>query len=99
MQALMRELSLSEHSVVVAVQGQVSADLAGEAVVLNLQSGVYYGLNEVGARIWELIQQPTSVVMLCETLLAEYEVEPERCQQDLLQICQDLIASGLAEVL
>ena len=42
----------------VATKDQVSCDLAGEAAILNIKSGVYYGLDPVGARIWNLMQEP-----------------------------------------
>jgi len=49
---------LSEESRLVVSKDQVSCDLAGEAAILNLKNGVYYGLDPVGARIWNLIQEP-----------------------------------------
>ena len=52
---------ITTDSIVVASPDQVSSDLAGEIVMLNLASGTYYGLDEVGARIWNLVQQPTPV--------------------------------------
>lgn len=89
---------LLDSSIVVAVQEQISSDLAGEAVILNLKSGVYFGLNEVGAKIWSLIQQPQSIQGLRDALLTEYDVEPEICDRDLLQLIQDLKAADLIEV-
>jgi hypothetical protein len=89
---------VSESSIVVASKDQISSDLAGEAVILNLKSGVYFGLNEVGAKIWTLIQQPRAVRDLRDALLAEYEVEPDVCNRDLLQLLQDLKVADLIEV-
>jgi hypothetical protein len=83
---------------VVAVKEQVSADLAGEAVILNLKSGVYYGLNAVGARIWNLIQEPKTVKAIRDVLFEEYEVELNHCEQELLGLIQELAAAGLVEV-
>jgi hypothetical protein len=48
---------IAKTSTVVAAKDQVSCDLAGEAVILNLKSGIYYGLNPVAARVWSLIQR------------------------------------------
>ena len=87
-----------EHSTVVAVKDQVSADLAGEAVILNLKSGVYYGLNEVGARIWQLLQEPRIVAAIRDTLLEEYEVDRDSCDRDLLAVLQELATAELIEV-
>ena len=90
--------TLSWRSIVVAAKDQVSCDLAGEAAILNIKNGVYYGLDPVGARIWRLIQQPRSVDEVRETLVDEYEVEPERCAQDLVALLEQLLAEGLIEV-
>lgn len=92
------EASISERSTVVAGKGQVSCDLAGEAAILNLESGVYYGLDAVGARVWHLLQEPRTVQDIRETLLMEYEVERDRCERDLLALLQELVAAGLIEV-
>ena len=89
---------ISENSIITAAKEQVSSELVGEAVILNLRSGVYYGLNEVGNRTWNLIQKPKTVKGIKNTLLEEYEVEPESCEHDLLVLLQDLEAAGLIEV-
>ena len=86
------------YSLVVAATEQVSCDLAGEAAILNLKSGVYYGLDPVGARIWNLLQEPRTVNDIRDALLKEYGVEPERCERDLLTLLQELAAEGLIEV-
>ena len=98
MESLGLKHTISEHAVVVAIRDQVSADLAGEAAILNLKSGVYYGLNAVGARIWSLIQEPKTVEDIRDTILNEYDVEPERCERDLLALLERLAAEGLIEV-
>lgn len=87
-----------ESSIIVANQEQISSDLGGETVILNLKSGVYHGLNEVGARIWNFIQQPKAVSDIKQTLLQEYEVEAQQCDRDLKALLQDLLAAGLVDV-
>ena len=89
---------VSLNSVVVASKNQISNDLGGEAAILDLEAGVYYGLDEVGARIWELIQEPRAANEVRDVLLAEYDVEPERCEHDLLALLQRLADEGLIEV-
>lgn len=89
---------LSLNSTVVATKEQVSCDLAGEAAILQLKSGIYYGLDAVGARIWELIQEPKRVGQVLETLLEEYDVEPAHCESDLLSILQEMADRELIEV-
>lgn len=90
--------NISKETIVAAAPEQVSCDLAGEAAILDLKSGIYYGLDAVGARIWELIQQPKAVSEIHQALLEEYEVESERCLSDLLNILQSLSDNKLIEV-
>jgi hypothetical protein len=90
--------TISERSIIVASQDQVSCDLAGDAAILDIKSGMYYGLNAVGARVWNLIQEPKPVYEVRDALLKEYEVEPECCERDLLVLLQELAAKGLIEV-
>jgi hypothetical protein len=82
---------------VVVSQDQVSCELGGEAAILNLKAGVYYGLNEVGARIWKLILEPKRVSEIRDTILEEYQVEPDQCEADVMVLLQDLLDNGLIE--
>jgi hypothetical protein len=90
--------NLSETSILVATGSQVSADLAGETAILNLSDGVYYGLDAVGSRIWQLLQQPVSIPAIRDTLLREYDVTPERCTEDIYALVRQLLGHGLIEV-
>lgn len=89
---------ISKSSTIVAVREQVSSDLADESVILNLKSGVYYGLNAVGTWIWSQIQQPMTVSSLQDRLLDKYDVDPESCERDLFALLQDLMTAQLIEV-
>jgi coenzyme PQQ synthesis protein D (PqqD) len=89
---------ISDQTVVVAAKDQVSCDLAGEAAILNIKSGIYYGLDPVGARIWNLMQQPRAVAEIQNAITNEYDVEPERCARDLVSLLEKLLAEGLIEV-
>lgn len=91
-------MAIPNSSIVVAIKDQVSSDLGGEVAILDLKVGKYYGLDPVGARIWELIQEPRTVETVRDTLLAEYDVEPERCERDLITLLGDLANVGLIEV-
>jgi hypothetical protein len=90
--------TISDRSVVVAAKDQVSCDLAGEAAILNVKSGVYYGLNPVGARIWNLMQEPRAVAEIQTAITNEYDVESERCARDLVGLLEKLLAEGLIEL-
>jgi hypothetical protein len=90
--------AVSIGSSVVASREQVSSDLGGEVAILDLKGGAYYGLDAVGARIWSLLQEPKTVEEIREVLVSEYEVDPDRCERDLLALLQSLVAEGLVEL-
>ena len=89
---------LSDHSVVRAVRDQVSSDLGGEAVILGLGTGVYYGLDSVGTFVWNLLQEPRTIASLRDAIMDEYDVDRERCEQDLLALLERLMDEQLVEV-
>lgn len=90
--------TLSGQSIIVVVKDLVSCDLAGEAAVLNLNNGIYYGLNPLGTRVWNLVQESKKVDQIRDILLEEYEVDPARCESDLLKLLGELADRGLIEV-
>lgn len=91
--------SISTNSRIVVTKDQVSCDLSGEGAILNLKSGVYFGLNTVGASIWKLIQEPRSVREIQNAIQEEYEVEPKRCEQDILELLEELLTHELIKII
>jgi hypothetical protein len=73
-------------------------ELEGESVLLNLKSERYFGLDEVGTRMWALLSQSGSIHQAYDALRAEYDVEPEVLHRDLLQLIDKLIEHGLVEI-
>ena len=90
---------LSERSTIVVTEDQVSADLSGEAAILNLKTSTYFGLNTVGASIWKLVREPKTVSQIRDAIIQEYDVEPDRCEHDILQLLQELSRHGLIEII
>lgn len=80
--------------------GIACQNLQDELVLLNLHTGVYFGLDAVGARIWQLIQshQHTPLRKIRDTLTGEYDVPPDRCASDLLNLVARLEENRLLEV-
>ncbi len=70
-------------------------EVGGEAVLLDLASEQYFGLDPVGTRIWSLIDGQTSLARIHTTLCAEYDAEPARIGQDLLALTQSMADAGL----
>lgn len=89
---------ITSETIVSASPNQVSSELAGEVVILNITAGVYHGLQATGARVWQLIQQPTRVGDLRDAIVSEFDVDAARCEADLLELLQDLAAQGLLTI-
>ena len=70
-------------------------ELAGEAVLLNLETGTYFGLDPVGTRIWQLLQQNGQLQHILSCLLSEFDTDRKRLRADLLQLVSTLSAQGL----
>lgn len=92
------QMTLGPQSIVAASKDQLASAIGGETVILGLSAGRYYGVDSVGARIWQLIQEPTRVAEVQRTIVSEYAVDPERCEADLLKLLQQMIDAGLVEV-
>ena len=86
---------LTLDDTIVVSDNQVSADLAGEVVILGMREGVYFGVQAAGARIWALLQTPRRLGDLVAMLTAEYAVPPEQCATDVLAFAEDLAGRGL----
>jgi hypothetical protein len=89
---------ISNSTCVVAAGDLLASEFGDELVILNLRDGVYYGLEDVGARIWRLLQKPVSVPAIREALVAEFDVEPARCERDVRALLGELAAKGLIEI-
>jgi hypothetical protein len=73
----------------------ISQEVSGETVLLDLESENYFGLDEVGTRIWQLIKETNDLAAIYQTLLAEYDVSEERLQQDLDTLLGEISQLGL----
>jgi hypothetical protein len=87
-----------KFSIAKRIPDQVSCDLSGEAVKLNLNSGMYFGLDEIGARIWAALEEPRSLEYLGEIILRDYQVDRETCERDVMAFLAELQFAGLIEI-
>ena len=90
--------AIMKDSIITVAKEQVSCDLAGETAILDLKSGQYYGLNPVGARIWDILHEPRSVTDVLNIILNEYSVEAESCERDLFALLEELQGKGLVAI-
>lgn len=91
-------VKLGIESRVVVSKDQVSCDLEGEAAILNLKNSVYYGLDPVGARVWQLIQEPTTLAQIRDVLRAEYDVDASQLESDIRDLVEQMAEQGLIEI-
>lgn len=81
-------------------RGDVALDAAvdGEVVMFHPERGAYFSLGDVGSRIWELVERPIALTDLCATLVAEYDVEPDRCRAEVESFVTSLEGAGLVTI-
>lgn len=72
-------------------------EVQGETVILDLHGGQYYGLNEVGSMIWELLKKGETTDEILEALVERYDVSERRLRTDLREFLEELWAKGLLE--
>lgn len=89
---------ISDSASIVASRDLLANQLAGELVVLDLNSGGYYSLEDVGIRVWHLLQEPVTLPAIRDAILAEYDVDAARCENDLRALLADMAARGLIEI-
>ena len=77
---------------------QVTSELDEEAVVLDMKKKIYYGLEPVGARIWQMIQEPKTVDEIVKDLVSEFEVEEDVCFEDCVAFLNELKEKELVTI-
>jgi hypothetical protein len=88
-------MALLLDSTVTPSDGAVFRELEGESVLLNLETGTYYGLDVVGTRAWQLAAAAGSLRAVRDALAEEYDAEPAVIERDLLVLAEALIGNGL----
>jgi len=76
----------------------LSQEVSGETVLLDLQNESYFGLDEVGTRIWQLLQENGDIESMLKTILEEYDVEEEQLLKDVNELVEKLIEAGLVSI-
>lgn len=87
---------LTADTVVRRADGAIEAEVGGLTVMLDLEAGSYFGLNEVGSHLWAQLTEPRSVGALAADLPTHFEVEAEEAERATLAFVEDLLGRGLA---
>jgi len=83
----------------IAVSSEVLCqEVHGETVLLDLQSESYFGLDEVGTRVWQLLQENPKIEAVVDTLLEEYDVDEQQLRDDLNELLSKLAEKSLITI-
>jgi hypothetical protein len=77
----------------------VSSNMDGETVMMSIENGEYFGLNSVGSRMWELIENPIEVDALIELLIDEFDVSREQCEMETMEFLNHLLEKKLLSII
>lgn len=89
---------ITEDTTFVTASSAISTELEGEAVILDTAASEYYGLNEVGTRIWTLLQEPRTLDEIVKVLVEEYSVDRDQCEEDVRKLLNQMTEKNLLEV-
>jgi hypothetical protein len=94
----MSDVALTDQHRIQARDDVLSRNLDGEAVLLDMASGVYFGLDEIGTAIWALIADGTTVRAICQKVVSLYDVDEATVRKDLEALVTELQSRGLVDV-
>ena len=82
--------TINPETIINRSEEAVSAEVDGTAVMMSVESGKYFGLDEIATRIWDLVEEPKSFEALCDALTAEYDIDKENCKTDVSEFLEHL---------
>lgn len=91
-------MQITPDSIVVAAEAQVSCEIEDEAALLNVDTGVYYGLDPMGAYIWRLLATPILVRTLQEQIAREFDADVDVVEKDVTDFLNEMLSAGLVEL-
>ncbi|MEA3003840.1 MAG: hypothetical protein QOH81_2628 [Sphingomonadales bacterium] len=98
MQDQLNKGSFVNEMVVQRRAGLIEAEVDGELVALHVDNGTCYGFNTTATRIWSMIEEPKRLSELRDALIGEFDVAPDVCEAQLLDLLRDLEGDGLVEL-
>jgi len=94
----MKKNEITTATTISQIEEIVAGDIDGETVMMSIQNGEYYGLDDTGNSIWGLIKKPVRVSDLIDTLLERFHVDRETCEKDVLKFLNELNEDKILEV-
>jgi hypothetical protein len=78
-------------------EGILYSEVDGNVTLMSVETGRYYSLRDVGARIWALLEQPRSPEQICNQLIVEYRVDRERCEDEVISVLRQMATEGILD--
>lgn len=75
----------------------LSAEVDGEAVLMSIEKGLYFGLDEIGSDVWRRLETPVEIAALAASLAEDYDGDSTVIENDLIALLSDMAANGLVE--
>ena len=94
----MKKNEITTATTISHIEEIVAGDIDGETVMMSIENGEYYGLDDIGSRIWGPIKKPVRVSGLIDTLLERFHVDRETCEKDVLKFLNELNEDKILEV-
>ncbi|MCA1196389.1 PqqD family protein [Sphingomonas sp. R647] len=91
-------VTIGETTVLRRKAAVVGADVADDAILLDIDSGYFFQLNRTGAKIWTFVEQPQTLGALCDHMAASFKVDVAECRRDVSEFVADLVERGVLEV-
>lgn len=90
---------ISIEHLVIQNEGNIVSDMGGEKVMLNIENGKYYNLGKIGGDIWELIDKTILVSELINNIVAKYDVNKEKCEEEVISFLESMHEERLVRVI
>jgi hypothetical protein len=94
----MPDPTLTPQTRVRRIDDVLDTEIDDQTVMMDIEQGSYFGLNQTGTRIWALLAEPMVIGELCDQLTEQFDVPREQCEQQVVDFLGNLLARGLLQV-
>lgn len=91
-------MAFADEALLSRAEGQLEAEVNGEVVLMSIERGTYYGLDEIGSDIWHRLAEPTRFADLCRALAGSYDAAPDVIARDVEALLVELRDQGLIRI-
>ncbi len=89
---------LTHNSVITRSPDLVFSEVDDEIVMLGIETGNYYGLDQILSQMWLMIEEPTTVSTIIDDLLTQYDVDRSQCEQDVFNVFNRMLKDQLIQI-